>query len=213
MKNQLQRKLKTKFIIFKGKYLRPKVFAKAFLILLVIFLLTPLFLYLIIYRGYSQKLITSVEKIPDELTTGVLIGDQNPEILKSLTDLAVESYQQRKLSQIYIYLINDSKSISDQDLLKLVDKIPAEILNINRDSSNPDEICKSTKEVYNLDKFIILSYQDMAVRTSFICNNQDVFAKAIAPSVNEGDLEVRSASLIDYLKDVLNVFSGGKLKF
>lgn len=211
MNNQFQRKFKTKTAIFKEKYLKPKFFIKAGLMFLVIFLLTPLALYLIIYSGYSQKLLTETDQIPDELTTGVLISDQNTENLKNLTDLALESYQKRKISELYIYLIGDAKTSADETVLKLLDKIPPGLIKINRESNSPIELCKSSKDLYSLDKFIILSYKDLAVRTSFICNNDNIYTKAIIPEVSEAEIGIRNASISEYLKDVAKVFSGGQI--
>lgn len=208
MNNQLQRKLKTRFIILKDKYIKPKFFIKIAVMLFLIFLITPVFLYIIIYRGYSEKIINNPDLIRDELTTGVLISDKNPQSFKSLTDIAVKAFQKRKINFLYVYLTEESKTISDENILQLLEKTPSSSIKVLRDAETPLEICDSAKNILNLDKFVVLSFKDIAIRTSFICNNENIYTQSIIPVVEDSALEITKSTLMDYIRDIIKVFTG-----
>ncbi len=205
------RQLKTQLYIFRQKYFTLSTFLKISFTLIVIFLVLPFFLVLIVTSGYQKKLINSVDNIPEELSTAVLISDNNKDNLKYLLDLAQNAYQDRKINYLYIYLIGDSKQAKDSDIEGYLDKIPSAEIKINRDNNTPYDICNSTKDVYNLSKFIVFSFTSTAIRTTFICNNMNLYSKGIIPNVDEDSLGVTSASFTDYLNDINKIFLGFEL--
>jgi len=208
-----QRKFQTRVIILKNKIQQPKFIFKVILTIFLIVVGLPFVLYLIIYTGYSQKLINSTDQIRDEISTGVLISDSNKDNIKTLTDSVKEAFQKRKISLIYIYLLGDSQSLSDDSIKALLDKVPSDEIKIDRTTESPYEVCDSAKNVYNLSKFVTLSFKDIAIRASYICNNLGMFTQSYSPKINEKSLNVTESSFKDYLNDINKTLLGVSFKF
>jgi hypothetical protein len=182
-----RRRFSSKINVFKDKYLNPKNILNILIVFFLSAAVVSTSIYFVVYEGYKARLIRNVDLIPEELKTGVVIVDGNSENIEFFYEAVESLYISRKLNQFYLYIINPTNQQSENSISNNFE-IPEDRIVVDTSKKDFTEICLNLKSERELDKFLIISFEDYAILSSFICNNKDLYSIAFTPELESQDL-------------------------
>ncbi len=182
------RKFNTKLHLLKDKYLNLKSIIKFVLPLAIVLAVTPIALVYIVNITYQRRTISTEFEIPLELRTGVVILKQSDILYdfdnaKQIINLVKDLYSKKRVTQVLIISYNDDKSIipSIEPYQQFFKDIPTDNYIIDISATSINEACRTIKDKYSTQKFILTSYKNLLPRISYACSFEDLYVKPYLP--------------------------------
>lgn len=199
-----KRRIRSQVELFKSKYLNVRYLAGVIVIILLVFAILIAGIYYTVYEGYRQKFITDPAAIPEEIDTTVLISDGTEDNIAFLIDQVEQLYLVRKFTALHIFILDKGDDTVTKELISgQITLVTPEHYTINLRTLSLEEVCTTTLDEYKTERFVIVSFEEYAWRTNFLCNNLGGFSVTYIPHPISSELEVPHDALPTKIKEVI----------
>lgn len=177
----LSQRLKNNLSIKADKFINTKSIFKVIAPVALSIFLIIIILVFAIQSSYSIRTIQDSEDIPEELSTAVVVirlSDLKEDngLWNTMLEESVDLYNSRKAKQIYVIPLNDENQVN-LDVIKInkyLVRIPENRSKIANLNDSVYDICGTLKEDFQVEKGILLTYENVRSRIAFLCNSEGI---------------------------------------